>query len=132
MKRYFSRLLALMLVALIGLTACSASNGPLTGNYGEDTLLLVNGIRAAIEQPSDAPERLQTQTEVRELINDFAARYRRDRSVARLRSYTTVRTALNALAGHYSSYPNRPIPEKLKRRLEQELSQVELALKRGL
>jgi len=30
-----------------------------------------------------------------------------------------MRTALNSLAGHYSSYPNRPVPEKLKQRLEQ-------------
>ncbi|MEM1309725.1 MAG: photosystem II protein Psb27, partial [Cyanobacteria bacterium P01_H01_bin.153] len=37
----------------------------------------------------------------------------------------------NGLAGHYSSYPNRPVPEKLKQRLEQEFKQVEAALKRG-
>jgi len=42
-----------------------------------------------------------------------------------------MRTALNSLAGHYSSYPNRPVPEKLKQRLEQEFKQVEVALKRG-
>jgi photosystem II Psb27 protein len=42
-----------------------------------------------------------------------------------------MRTALDALAGHYSSYPNRPVPEKLKQRLEQEFDQVEVAVKRG-
>ncbi len=42
-----------------------------------------------------------------------------------------MRTALNSLAGHYSSYPNRPVPDKLKKRLEQEFKQVELALRRG-
>jgi photosystem II Psb27 protein len=34
------------------------------------------------------------------------------------------------LAGHYSSYPNRPIPEKLKKRLEQEFKMVEGSLNR--
>jgi photosystem II Psb27 protein len=34
------------------------------------------------------------------------------------------------LAGHYSSYPNRPLPDKLKVRLEQEFKQVEQALSR--
>ena len=52
-------------------------------------------------------------------------------SVSGLSSFTTMRTALNSLAGHYSSYPNRPVPQKLKTRLEQELQQVESALKRG-
>ncbi len=42
-----------------------------------------------------------------------------------------MRTALNSLAGHYSSYPNRPVPQKLKDRLEQEFNQVEAALRRG-
>jgi photosystem II Psb27 protein len=42
-----------------------------------------------------------------------------------------MRTALNAIAGHYSAYPNRPLPEKLKTRVEQELKQVESALNRG-
>jgi photosystem II Psb27 protein len=42
-----------------------------------------------------------------------------------------MRTALNSLAGHYSSYPNRPVPQKLKNRLENEFKQVEAALKRG-
>ncbi|MFO0170955.1 MAG: photosystem II protein Psb27, partial [Aphanizomenon sp.] len=32
---------------------------------------------------------------------------------------------------HYSSYPNRPVPEKLKKRLDTEFKQVELSLRRG-
>ncbi|PLZ41796.1 photosystem II protein Psb27, partial [Fischerella thermalis WC542] len=40
-------------------------------------------------------------------------------------------TALNSLAGHYSSYPNRPVPKKLKDRLEMEFKQVEMSLQRG-
>lgn len=129
MKRYLSRLLALVLVVAVGLMGCSGDT--LTGNYRQDTLAVVNQLRAAIELPQNAPNRAAVQAEARQLINDFASRYRRDSSIAKLNSYTTMRTALNGLAGHYSSYPNRPIPEKLKARLEQELNQVETALQRG-
>ncbi len=64
-------------------------------------------------------------------INDFASYYRRDNASSDLNSFTTMRTALNSLAGYYSSYPNRPLPQKLKQRLDQEFKQVEMALKRG-
>jgi len=59
------------------------------------------------------------------------ARYRRNTSLTRLSSFTTMRTALNSLAGHYSSYPNRPVPQKLKDRLETEFKQAEAAVNRG-
>jgi photosystem II Psb27 protein len=39
-------------------------------------------------------------------------------------------TALNGLAGHYNSYPNRPIPQKLKDRLDDEFKQAKISLKR--
>jgi photosystem II Psb27 protein len=131
-KRYISRLVALALVVVIGLMGCSSSSATgLTGDYRQDTLGLLQSLRTAIELPEDAPDKAQAQAQARELINDFASRYRRDGAVSNLSSFTTMRTALNSLAGHYSSYPNRPLPQKLKKRLEQEFQQVENALKRG-
>lgn len=121
-----------MLVAVIGLTGCSAgTSGQLTGDYRQDTLMLVDSLRTAITLPDDDLAKAEAQAEAKVLISDFASRYRRDAAVANLSSFTTMRTALNAIAGHYSSYPNRPLPEKLKTRVEQELKQVEAALKRG-
>ena len=131
MKRYWSRLLALVLVVAIGLMGCSSSPDSLTGDYRQDTLAVVNIMRQALDISQDSPDKAAVQAEARQKINDFAARYRRDSSVATLSSFTTMRTALNSLAGHYSSYPNRPLPQKLKTRLEQEFRQVEKALKRG-
>ncbi len=104
-----------MLVAVIGLTGCSAvgpSDG-LTGNYTEDTTALIETLRESITLPKDDPNKVQLQDE------------------AKASSFATMRTALNALAGHYSSYPNRPVPQKLQERLEQEFRQVEAALRRG-
>ena len=129
-RRFLSRAFALLLVAAIALTGCSQAGG-LTGNYQQDTMILVGTLREAIELPQDAPSRMETQAKTKDQINAYAARYRRDRSVGKLTSYTTIRTALNSLAGHYNSAPNRPIPQKLKDRLESELRKVETALKRG-
>lgn len=132
MKSLITRLFALVLVAVVGLTGCSAgSSGMLTGDYQQDTLMLVDSLRNSIALPDDDPAKLEAQAEAKTIISDFASRYRRDSSVANLSSFTTMRTALNAIAGHYSSYPNRPLPDKLKTRVEQELKQVEAALKRG-
>ncbi len=131
MKRYWSRLLALVLVVAIGLVGCNGSPDNLTGDYRQDTLAVVNLMKQALDTSEDSPNRAEVQAETRQKINDFSARYQRTNSVSGLSSFTTMRTALNSLAGHYSSYPNRPIPEKLKNRLQQELKQVEAALKRG-
>ena len=133
MKRYLSRLLALVLVVVIGLMGCSSSSatGSLSGDYRQDTLSVINTLRLAIDLPEDSPNKTEAQAEARQKINEFAAQYRRNSSASDLNSFTVMRTALNSLAGHYSSYPNRPLPQKLKQRLEQEFKQVEMALKRG-
>jgi photosystem II Psb27 protein len=130
MKRYWSRLLALVLVLTIGLIGCSSPDS-LTGDYRQDTLTVVSTLRKALELTEDSPDKAAIQSEARQKINDFSARYQRAGSTTGLSSFTTMRTALNSLAGHYSSYPNRPVPQKLKNRLEQEFQQVESALKRG-
>ncbi|MDB9304831.1 photosystem II protein Psb27 [Nodularia spumigena CS-591/12] len=131
MKRYWSRLLALVLVVTLGLMGCSESSDSLTGDYRQDTLAVVNVMKEALDLTADSPNRAAIQAEARQKINDFSARYQRDNSVSGLSSFTTMRTALNSLAGHYSSYPNRPVPQKLRTRLEQELARVETALRRG-
>ena len=134
MKQLLTRFFALVLVAMIGLTGCGTNtgvSGQMTGDYTQDTLTVIDSLRSAINLADDAPDKMSAEADARNLINDFSARYRRESDVANLSSFSTIRTALNALAGHYSSYPNRPIPDKLKNRLEQEFRQVEAALKRG-
>ncbi|MEB3180807.1 MAG: photosystem II protein Psb27 [Nostocaceae cyanobacterium] len=131
MKHYLSRLLAVVLVLVIGLMGCSGSPDGLSGDYRQDTLTVVNTLRKALDVSADAPDKAAIQADARQKINDFAARYQRNSSVSGLSSFTTMRTALNSLAGHYSSYPNRPVPQKLKTRLEDEFQKVEAALRRG-
>lgn len=132
MKRYWSRLVALVLVVVIGLMGCSSNSptGSLIGDYRQDTLAVINTLRLAIDLPEDAPNKAEAQTEARQKMNEFASYYRRNNAASDLNSFTTMRTALNSLAGYYSSYPNRPLPQKLKQRLDQEFKQVEMALNR--
>jgi photosystem II Psb27 protein len=130
MKRLLSRLLFLVLVVCVGLMGCTSTpNGSiqLSGNYQQDSLTVVNILRSAIQQPDASPEKGAIQEQARE----FSARYRRDGSLTKLISFTTMRTALNSLAAHYSAYPNRPVPQKMKDRLEQEFKQIETAIARG-
>jgi photosystem II Psb27 protein len=128
-KSSLSRLLALVLVVVIGLVGCSSSTG-LTGNYSQDTLKVIETLSTAIDLPNDAPDKAELQNQAREEINDYISRYRRNNSSGGLRSFTTMQTALNAIAGYYTAYGSRPLPEKLKTRLKQEFKQVEIALKR--
>ncbi|WP_019507626.1 photosystem II protein Psb27 [Pleurocapsa sp. PCC 7319] len=131
-KKYLSRILALVLVVAIGLMGCSANPSGLSGNYSQDTVAVLENLRTAIDLPDDASDKKEVVTLARRQISDYASRYRRNSKTAGLRSFTTMQTALNALAGYYSSYGNRPLPEKLKKRLSQEFRQVEIALKRGV
>ena len=131
-KPYLSRLLALVLVLAIGLMGCSGdTTSGLTGKYIEDTLAVVQTLNTAMDLPKDAENKSEIQTKAREQINDYIARYRRDGKVSGLRSFTTMQTALNSLAGYYTAYGSRPISPQLKERLQKEFSQVELIVKRG-
>ncbi len=130
-KSISSRAVALLLVVVMGLVGCSSSSGGLTGNYSQDTLAVIENITNAIDTPNDAANRQEVNASAREQINDYVSRYRRNSRYSGSRSFTTMQTALNSLAGFYSTYGNRPVSEKLKKRLKQEFKQVEFALQRG-
>lgn len=130
-KRLLSQLFVLVLVAIVGLTGCSASSGGLVGNYRQDTIAVLDSMKAVLELPNDSPDKPAAQALARQNINDFASRYRQDPSLTKLSSFTNMRTALNSLAAHYTAYPNRPIPDKLKTNLEQKFKQIEAAIQRG-
>ena len=93
---------------------CSGSPDSLTGDYRQDTLAVVNVMRQALNLSQDSSDKTAVQAEARQKINDFSARYQRVNSVSGLGSFTTMRTALNSLAGHYSSYQIVPYPKNSK------------------
>ena len=95
-------------------------------------LYVIGCLKEAIEVSKDAPDRVKLQIQTREKIQAFAARYQRNKSISNLSSSTIMRTALSSLAGHYSSCRNRPVREKLRKRLEQQFSRVESAVQGSL
>ncbi|WP_319419773.1 photosystem II protein Psb27 [Pleurocapsa sp. FMAR1] len=131
-KKYLSRILALVLVVAISLVGCGSNPSGLSGNFTEDTVAVLDNLRMAIDLPDDASNKKEVVSLARTQISDYVSRYRRNSKTSGLRSFTTMQTASNAIAGYYSSYGNRPVPDKLKKRLTQEFRQVEISLKRGV
>ena len=133
-KSMLKRFLAFVLVVVVstvGLAGCSGNDQGLTGNYREDTLTVLNTLRTTLELSVDDPEREEAREKARKQLNEYAARYRRNEQVAGLSSFTTMQTALNALANYYTSaYATRPIPKRVKERVSEEFAQVERALRR--
>jgi photosystem II Psb27 protein len=122
---------ALALVGCLLLGACSSSASGLSGNYVDDTVAVADSLLATIALPADDPDRSEAESRARELISDYVARYRPRASVNGLASFTTMQTALNSLAGHYTNYPNRPVPDALRERLTKELLKAERGVVRG-
>ncbi len=130
-RRLQAAVVAICLSLSLLLTACSGSSGPISGNYVEDTIATADSLLATIALSSDDPGRSEAETQARTLINDYMARYRPQRQVNGLASFTTMQTALNSLAGHYANYPNRPVPDALRERVSKELRKAETGVSRG-
>jgi len=122
--------LVLCLSLSLGLSAGSSAGGR-SGNYVEDTVLVAQNLLTTIALPQDDPARAEAEVTARSLINGYIARYRPRHDVNGLASFTTMQTALNSLAGHYSAYANRPLPDALKARLQKELRMAESSATRG-
>ena len=130
-RRLQAALVAVCLCLSLLLTACSGNSGPLSGNYVEDTVTTADTLLATIGLAADDPARAEAETQARALINDYMSRYRPQRQVNGLASFTTMQTAVNSLAGHYANYPNRPVPDALRDRLTKELKKAETGATRG-
>jgi len=132
LKQIFSRLaIALVLCLSLALTACSSANTGLSGNYVEDTVAVADSLLSTIALGADDPARAEAEIDARSLSNGYVARYRPRSSVNGLGSFTTMQTAINSMAGHYTNYPNRPLPEALKERIAKELKKAETNATRG-
>lgn len=132
LKQLFSRLaVALVLCLSLALTACSSANTGLSGNYIEDTVAVADSLLSTIALGAEDPARAEAEIEARSLSNGYVARYRPRSSVNGLGSFTTMQTAINSMAGHYTNYPNRPLPEALKERIAKELKKAETNATRG-
>ena len=102
-----------------------AAKTSMTGDYSKDTISVVKTLQIAVDTPKDSPNKDEVRDESLTLITDYISRYRNRGMVNKTQSFTTMQTALNAMAGHYKNFASRPLPDKLKERLTKEFSLAE-------
>lgn len=104
----------------------------LSGEYKQDAAVVLADMRVACDLARGTPGMADTVTKTRREMNDFVALYRRNLGVAGSTSFNTLYTAINTLSGHYASYGNAyPVPDKRKKRLVQQFTEIDRALNRG-
>ncbi len=128
-KRYLRKALTFLLAFLTSFVFMGspsyAAKTSMTGDYVKDTISVVKILKGAIETPKDAPNKNEVRDDSLSVITDYISRYRNRGMVNKTQSFTTMQTALNAMAGHYKNFSTRPLPENLKERLNKELSLAE-------
>ena len=102
-----------------------AAKTSMTGDYTKDTISVVKTLQKAVDTPKDSSSKDEVRDEALTLITDYISRYRNRGMVNKTQSFTTMQTALNAMAGHYKNFASRPLPDKLKERLTKEFSLAE-------
>ena len=129
MKRILKAAMAICLGVCLVLIpfgeSAQAGRTSMSGDYAKDTVKVVKALKETISSPENSINDAVSDNESVFLITDYISRYRNRSQINEKVSFTTMQTALNALAGHYKTFPNRPVPEKLKDRLNDELSKAE-------
>ena len=125
LMRALSICIALIIYFVLTISPSYAAQSKMSGDYAKDTITVVKALKGAIETPKDASNKDEVRDESLSLITDYISRYRNRGLVNKTQSFTTMQTALNAMAGHYKNFASRPLPEKLKERLNKELSLAE-------
>ncbi len=115
--------LGLLLITTTFASNAVAKGSTLSGDYLEDTISVAQTLRETISIPKESKGRTKSEQEAVGLITDYISRYRNRPQINETISYTTMQTALNALAGHYNN-SKRPLSEDLKNRLDSELSKA--------
>ena len=123
-KVFYKILILFSCIIFLGSPSFAAKTS-MTGDYAKDTISVVRSLKDAIDIPKDASNKNEVRDESLSLITDYISRYRNRGMVNKTQSFTTMQTALNAMAGHYKNFATRPLPDKLKERLTKELSIAE-------
>ncbi len=121
----FTICISLIIYLFLTISPSYAAQSNMSGDYTKDTISVVKALKGAIETPKDASNKDDVREDSLSLITDYISRYRNRGLVNKTQSFTTMQTALNAMAGHYKNFASRPLPEKLKERLNKELSLAE-------
>ena len=125
LSRVISFTLSLIVVFTLFNSPSFAAKTSMSGDYTKDTISVVQTLQKAVDTPKDSPNKDEVRDDALNLITDYISRYRNRGMVNKTQSFTTMQTALNAMAGHYKNFSSRPLPDKLKERLTKEFSLAE-------
>jgi photosystem II Psb27 protein len=101
-------------------------------SYQSETKNVIEKVRYTLNLDREDPNRSDAVTQLRELSNEWVAKYRREKSIAGRPSFSNMYSVLNAISGHYISFgPTYPIPKKRQDRIFEEVDIAEKALARG-
>ena len=125
LTKFISVALSLIVVFTLFTSPSIAAKTAMTGDYAKDTISVVKSLQSAVDTSKDSPNKNEVRDEALTLITDYISRYRNRGMVNKTQSFTTMQTALNAMAGHYKNFATRPLPDKLKERLTKEFSLAE-------
>ena len=125
LMKAFTICIALIIYFVLTISPSYAAQTNMSGDYTKDTISVVKALKGAIETPKDASNKDEVREDSLSLITDYISRYRNRGLVNKTQSFTTMQTALNAMAGHYKNFASRPLPENLKERLNKDLSLAE-------
>mmetsp|Transcript_55 Transcript_55/g.142 ORF Transcript_55/g.142 Transcript_55/m.142 type:complete len:181 (+) Transcript_55:235-777(+) len=107
-------------------------NWGLTLKYDEDAAKVREHMYTATTLGKGADRMEEYGKNMKKEMIDFVSYYRRFPKIAGKPSFSTLYTSINVLAGHYTSYGYKyPLPEKRRKRLYQEYSEIAKSLKRG-
>ena len=128
-KRLLGAAFAFFLGVLFLITPIQGSVGAseplMSGDYINDTVSVAQSLQEIIAIPNDSEGKAQAESDSVQLITSYISRYRNRSQVNQSLSYTTMQTALNAMAGHYKTFSNRPLPDQLKDRLNTQLAKAQ-------
>ena len=126
-KSCFSILLGIFLIFHpFGLSIDAASQkASMSGDFVKDTVSVAQNLKETIAISENEENLSEAKDQALGLITAYISRYRNRPQVNGSSSFTTMQTALNAMAGHYKTFSDRPLPEKLKERLNKELTRAE-------
>ena len=95
-------------------------------DYYDDCQKVVNHVRYAVQLEKGNPVIADIAGKTKDEMNDFVSFYRRFSGIQGRQSFSLLYTSINVLAGHYTSYGLKfPVPEKRRKRLLQELVDIE-------
>ena len=124
-KGCFAFVLTLLIVFTPLAKPLAAEQVSMTGDFVNDTVSVAQSLKETIALEEDDEKISNSKDEALGLITAYISRYRNRPQVNSSSSFTTMQTALNSMAGHYKTFSNRPLPEKLKERLNKELTRAE-------